>query len=212
MRNGAATQRYTTDSKVKPSNGRVFRELALSMSAQKIQTTIENISHRGACDTSRTANVQRKDATIEQARSRIGSSDSSMVIYDRIDEDVNVSQTVLSSKSKPGITSKAKMSSQLQKRLKLSIERISKTPALKVPGANTSQTRNSIGLAEQQQSSRSPRPGPLLKKSGQLSQKSKNATPLKMLLRPTPIKYEVSGASPMRSSLISQQYTTANST
>jgi len=62
---GAITERHATDRKTKVRTSTIFRELSLSTSAQKIQSSIENVSNAGACDTSRTAQVQRKEATIE---------------------------------------------------------------------------------------------------------------------------------------------------
>ena len=47
-------------------------------------------------------------------------------------------QTVPAYLSKPGAPAKSKLSSQLQTRLMLSIDRISKTPALKVPATSQS--------------------------------------------------------------------------
>ena len=130
---GAATERFMTDRKAKGKPGMPLRELSLSTSAQKIQTSIEILSSNGACDTSRTAQVQRKDAAIEQAHGRAGSQNSSLVVFDRTDDDVKGNQTVPTHLSKPGAPAKSKLSSQLQTRLMLSIDRISKTPALKIP-------------------------------------------------------------------------------
>lgn len=70
---GAATERFMTDRKVKGKPGMTLRELSLSTSAQKIQTSIEVLSSHGACDTSRTAQAQRKDVVVEQAHGRAGS-------------------------------------------------------------------------------------------------------------------------------------------
>ena len=167
-RNGAMTERCTTGKKNKVAAANPLRELSLSISAQKIQTTIENGSNNGACDTSRTMQVQRKDATIEQVPGPGGSSNSSMVIYDRGEEETKGSQTAPAHKSKPGLTSRSKLSSQLQTRLMLSIERVSRTPALKVPAsaqsarlATTQAPReSSVPKSLQKVGANSPRPTP----------------------------------------------------
>lgn len=141
-----------------------------------------------------------------------------MVNYDRTDEDMNATQTVPTCKSKSRITNQSMMSSELQKRLKLSIERISKTPALKVGGTKVSSINNLISSSDQLSSSRTTRRESIFKKSSLREVTPPNPTTpakrnnLNMLLQPTPIKYQVTAASPVRTSLMSQQYTTANST
>lgn len=208
---GAATQRYTTDTKAKTSTTAVFRELSLSTSAQKIQSSIENVSAAAVCDTARTAQAPRKDAAVERARAPVGSSNSSMVVYDRADEDGSAAQTAPPDPHDPAQLSqmsKTRMSSQLQNRLMLSIDRISRTPALKVPA---------LAAQSQKLSARTPRESPGKKQPGQArdgrsSHRSGARNQLHLLLQPTPVKYRLTGASPMRTSALTQQHTTANST